>query len=195
MFVNDRKIRISVGTSRKATSWHRQELLWSDFVQRISRPERTGETFAEYKGLTKARQDELKDVGGFVGGELNGEARRNENAGNRHLVTLDADNIIPGGTQAVLNAVEALGCSYAVYSTRKHEGAAPRLRIILPLDVACTADEYEPIARKVAAFLGYRYLTLPRLSRSGSCTGQAAARTASMYFFMGISHSCQRTGF
>ena len=154
MFVNDRKIRISVGTSRKATSWHRQELLWSDFVQRISRPERTGETFAEYKGLTKARQDELKDVGGFVGGELNGEARRNENAGNRHLVTLDADNIIPGGTQAVLNAVEALGCSYAVYSTRKHEGAAPRLRIILPLDVACTADEYEPIARKVAAFLG-----------------------------------------
>ena len=154
MFVNDRKIRISVGTSRKATSWHRQELLWSDFVQRISRPERTGETFAEYKGLTKARQDELKDVGGFVGGELNGEARRNENAGDRHLVTLDADNIIPGGTQAVLNAVEALGCSYAVYSTRKHEGAAPRLRIILPLDVACTADEYEPIARKVAAFLG-----------------------------------------
>ena len=42
MFVNDRKIRISVGTSRKAMSWHRQELLWSDFVQRISRPERTG---------------------------------------------------------------------------------------------------------------------------------------------------------
>ena len=125
MFVNDRKIRISVGTSRKATSWHRQELLWSDFVQRISRPERTGETFAEYKGLTKARQDELKDVGGFVGGELNGEARRNENAGDRHLVTLDADNIIPGGTQAALNAVEALGCSYAVYSTRNMRARPP----------------------------------------------------------------------
>ena len=41
-------------------------------------------------------------------------------------------------------------CAYAVYSTRKHEGAAPRLRIILPLDEPCTADEYEPIARKAA---------------------------------------------
>lgn len=154
MFVNDRQIKISVGTSRKATSWHLQELLWSQFAERVSRPERTGETFAEYKSLPKARQDDLKDVGGFVGGELKGTARRNGNAGNRHLITLDADNIIPGGTQAVINAVDALGCAYVIYSTRKHESAAPRLRIILPLDTPCTADEYEPIARKTAAFLG-----------------------------------------
>ena len=104
------KIRISVGTSRKKPHYSGTgRSSCESFRQRISRPERAGETFAEYKGLTKARQDELKDVGGFVGGELNGEARRNENAGDRHLVTLDADNIIPGGTQAVLNAVEALG--------------------------------------------------------------------------------------
>lgn len=154
MFVNDRQIKISVGTSRKATSWHLQEMLWSEFVQRISRPERTQESFAEYKGLSKAQQDNLKDVGGFVGGALKGEARRNGNAGDRYLITLDADNIIPGGTQGVINAVDALGCGYAIYSTRKHEGAAPRLRIILPLDIPCTADEYEPIARKAAAFLG-----------------------------------------
>jgi len=154
MFANDRRISISVGASRKATSWQLQGLLWSEFVQKVSCPVRTQEAFAEYKGLSKAQQDNLKDVGGFVGGALKGEARRNGNAGDRYLITLDADNIAPGGTQSVINAVDALGCAYVIYSTRKHEGAAPRLRIILPLDAPCTADEYEPIARKAAAFLG-----------------------------------------
>ena len=152
--INDKRIKISTGSSRKATSWHQQELLWSEFVNKLSRPERTSETLAEYKAYTKARQDDLKDVGGYVGGILKGERRRNENAGERFLVTLDADNIIPGGTQAVINAVDGLGCAYAIYSTRKHEGGAPRLRIIVPLDRECSADEYEPIARKLAAFLG-----------------------------------------
>lgn len=153
MFQNDIKIKISTGTSRKSLSWHAQELYWSEFVNRLKTPTRTEETFAEYMGLRKAQQDELKDVGGFVGGELKGEQRRNENAGNRYLVTLDADHIPAGGTQAVLNAVDALGCAYVIYSTRKHEEAAPRLRIIVPLDVSATPDEYEPIARRLASYL------------------------------------------
>lgn len=154
MFTYDRVVRISTGSSRKSLSWQQQELLWSAFVRRLSEPVRTSESYQEYRGFPKARQDALKDIGGFVGGELLGEARRNQNAGPRHLVTLDADNIPPGGTAAVLSAVDALGCAYAVYSTRKHEPAAPRLRIIFPLDEACMAEEYEPIARKTASFLG-----------------------------------------
>ena len=106
------------------------------------------------KSLPRAEQDKIKDIGGFVGGVLKGQRRKNENAGERYLITLDADTIEPGGTQRVLNAVSALGCIYAVYSTRKHEGAAPRLRIILPLDEPCSPDEYEPIARKAAGFIG-----------------------------------------
>ncbi len=154
MFINDRTIRISTGASRKSTSWQGQELLWSAFVRRLSEPVRTQETYQEYRGFAKARQDSLKDIGGFVGGELLGEARQNRNAGSRYLITLDADNIPPGGTGAVLSAVDALGCAYVVYSTRKHEPAAPRLRVIFPLDEPCGAEEYEPIARKAASFLG-----------------------------------------
>lgn len=151
---NDRQLCISTGASRKATSWQGQSLLWSEFVQRLSQPVRTMETLAEYKSLPKPKQDSLKDVGGFVGGTLKGGRRKNENADRRCLVTLDADTIEPGGTSRVLQAVEGLGCAYAVYSTRKHEGAAPRLRIILPLDRDCSADEYEPVARKAASFIG-----------------------------------------
>lgn len=50
--------------------------------------------------------------------------------------------------------MEALGCGYCVYSTRKHCPAAPRLRVLVPLDRTCTADEYEPIARKLAEMVG-----------------------------------------
>ena len=150
----DRKVQISVGTGRKAVTWNRQELYWSEFVMRLSLPVRTPESFQQYKSLPKPEQDELKDVGGFVGGILTGPRRKNGNAGERHLVTLDADTIAPGGTNNILNILSALGCAYAVYSTRKHEGAAPRLRIIMPLNTPCSADEYEPIARRVASYIG-----------------------------------------
>lgn len=151
---NDRLIKITTGTSRKSTAWIGQELYWSDFVRKLSQPLRTQESFEQYKTLPKPEQDKLKDIGGFVGGTLKGPRRKNENAGERYLITLDADTVEPGGTQNILNTVAALGCAYAVYSTRKHEGAAPRLRIILPLDEPCSADEYEPIARKAASFIG-----------------------------------------
>lgn len=150
----DRKIKIAVGNSRKAVSWTVQEVSWSGLVAKLSQPVRTQESFAEYKALPKPVQDDLKDAGGFVGGTLSGPRRRKGAAGERHLVTLDADSILAGGTQGVLNAVSGLGCAYAVYSTRKHEGAAPRLRIVVPLDEPCTAEEYEPIARRLAAFIG-----------------------------------------
>ena len=151
---NNRIIKITTGTSRRAMVWTGQELSWSDFLQRLSMPVRTQESFEQYKSLPKTEQDKLKDIGGFVGGTLKGQRRKNENAGERHLITLDADTIEPGGTQKVLDTVSALGCAYAIYSTRKHEGAAPRLRIIIPLDEPCSADEYEPIARRTASFIG-----------------------------------------
>ena len=44
-----------------------------------------------------------------------------------------------------------------VYSTRKHQPAAPRLRVLFPLDRTVTADEYEPIARKAAEYIVLEY--------------------------------------
>lgn len=154
MMQHDMTIRITTGASRRSLSWQCQEMLWSDFVARLARPVRTQETYEQYMALPKPQQDELKDIGGYVGGTLAGERRKNGNAGERYLVTLDADTIAPGGARGVLDAVAALGCAYAVYSTRKHSGAAPRLRIIFPLSEPCGADEYEPIARRVASYIG-----------------------------------------
>ena len=151
--IYDKLIKISVGNSRKAMQWPETQMRWSEFVTKLAKPERTAETFGEYKSYPKPKQDELKDVGGFVGGTLLNGRRKNEAAGVRYLITLDADTIEPGGTQRVINQVAALGCAYVIYSTRKHEGASPRLRIIVPLDQEAGPEEYEAVARKLAAFI------------------------------------------
>lgn len=152
--LNDRQIIISVGASRKATEWRGQSLLLSEFYGRLRVPARGTETMAEYLSLPKAKQDELKDVGGYVAGPLRGLRRKADAVIGRDVVTLDLDSIPPGGTDDVLRRVAGLGCGYCVYSTRKYQRAAPRLRVLLPLDRTVTADEYEPIARKLADMIG-----------------------------------------
>lgn len=154
MMINDRKIMISVGASRKATHWQPQTLLISELYERLRVPVRSTETMAEYLALSKGQQDDLKDVGGYVAGTLNGPRRKAGAVAGRDVITLDLDNIPAGGTDDVARRVEGLGCGYCIYSTRKHRPDAPRLRVLLPLDRTCTADEYEPCARRMAAMIG-----------------------------------------
>lgn len=47
-----------------------------------------------------------------------------------------------------------MGCAYATYSTRKHSENTPRLRLLVPLNRTISADEYEPVARKLASIIG-----------------------------------------
>jgi len=154
MLINDRQISISYGNSRKSTSWPVQTLYWSELVERLKTPVRSAETLAEYLQLPKGQQDNLKDVGGFVGGTLAGLRRKANAVTGRDIITLDLDNIPAGGTQDILRRIDALGCAYAVYSTRKHEEAKPRLRVLVPTDRTASADEYEPLARKLAGIIG-----------------------------------------
>ena len=150
----DRKITISAGSNRRAMTWKPQTMLISELWARLQTPARGTETLAEYLNMKKAQQDDLKDVGGFMAGTLSGPRRKANNVTGRDVITLDLDNIPSGGTEDVLRRVEALGCGYCIYSTRKHSPAAPRLRVLLPVDRTMTADEYEPAARKMAEYIG-----------------------------------------
>lgn len=151
---NDRQITLSSAGSRKATRWTAQTLTLSELYTKLSTPVRGTEPLAEYLRLSKPKQDDLKDVGGFVAGTLRGGRRKADAVTGRDVLTLDLDRVPAYGTDDVLARVDALGCGYAVYSTRKHSPAAPRLRVLLPLDRTVTADEYEPIARKAAELIG-----------------------------------------
>lgn len=154
---NNRKVLVSMAGTRKTRHWPRSEIFWSEFVDRLKTPARSTETMEEYLAMPKAKQDELKDVGGFVGGTFVHDIRKSAYAEGRDLVTLDMDQLKPGQTEEILKRVRALGCAAVVYSTRKHTGYAPRLRIVIPFDRTATADEYEPAARKIASLIGIEF--------------------------------------
>jgi predicted P-loop ATPase len=155
--LNDRKILISVGNHRRSVNWQPQTLLLSEMYAKLGVPARGTETMQAYLNLKKSEQDDLKDVGGYVAGGLLGTRRKAGAVTGRDVITLDLDTIPPGGTEDVLRRVEGLGCGYCIYSTRKHAPSAPRLRVLLPLDRTATADEYEPLARKMAETIGMEF--------------------------------------
>ena len=151
---NNKLLHISVGNSRKDMVWKRTDIMWNELVDKLKMPVRGTESIEEYMKFPKSQQDSLKDVGGFVGGTFKGDRRKANLVEGRDIVTLDMDNMEAGETDAILKRVNGLGCCAAVYSTRKHTSYKPRLRVLVPLDRTVTADEYEPIARKIASLIG-----------------------------------------
>lgn len=157
MTANNKLLHISVAGSRKATFWPKTDILWSEFTDRLKTPIRSPESYTDYLAMGKSQQAELKDVGGFVGGTFTHDRRKASYVEGRDLVTLDMDNIPMGMTDDILKRVGGLSCAAVVYSTRKHSSYSPRLRVVIPLDRTVTADEYEPIARKLASLLGVAF--------------------------------------
>lgn len=150
---NDKVVAVAVGSSRRSTQWKNKELLWSELAARLAIPTRTQESASEYKTLPKSRRDEIKDVGGFVGGILKGGRRKSEAITQRSLITLDLDSI-PYGSDPWTAVTLILGCAAVLYSTHSHTTKAPRLRLVMPLSRPVTPDEYMAISRKVADDIG-----------------------------------------
>ena len=72
------KLYVSTGNSRMDKKWNGTEMELDDFKSRISATKYTAETMAQYKKLSKAKQDDIKDVGGFVLGRLKGGRRKKD---------------------------------------------------------------------------------------------------------------------
>ena len=150
----DRQITITTGNSRKDLNWKRQTMKVSELYERLRIPNTSVETLDEYMRLSKAKQDDLKDVGGFVAGSLNGGRRKANSVVGRDVITLDFDAVPALGTQNIIDSLNQMQVNYCVYSTRKHAPNKPRLRVLVPTDRTMSADEYEPCARRLAANIG-----------------------------------------
>ena len=155
--MSNRQITISTAGSRRSTAWPASTLFWSEFIEKLKTPVRSVEKMEEYLALSKTKQGDLKDVGGFVGGTFKNSRRKAENVLLRDLVTLDADSIEGAQLDSILKHISGLGCDYAVYSTRKHLPEKPRIRVIVPLDAPVGPEEYEAIARKLAEMIGMEF--------------------------------------
>lgn len=141
----DGELEIAIGKSRKETSWKNTGTTWSALVEKLSQTHRTHETVKEYYGAAKDRQDEIKDIGGFVAGHINGGRRLKGSIGYRTALTLDLDFAKPGFWDLFTLMYD---CAALVYSTHKHKSDNPRLRLVVPLNRQVFPDEYEAIARK-----------------------------------------------
>lgn len=149
--INDGIITIATGKSRKETKWKNKQMLFSQLVEKLKVTTRTRETYEEYKKLSKTDQDNIKDVGGFVGGDLKDGKRKTDTVVSRQLLTLDVD-FVKGDLWASVETI--LGCACVMYSTHKHSPESQRLRLVIPLNRPVTSDEYEAIARRVSGDLG-----------------------------------------
>jgi len=152
--MKDQPIKISVCNRKTDTRFKNQEWRWADIVKRNRTPVRTSETVQEYPKLPKSRRDELKDVGGFVGGWLKGGIRKNGNVISRTLGALDADHI--KDPAAFLAQTDSLlkGARYFLYSTHSHTSEAHRYRLIIQFSREVSADEYPALMRMIAKLIG-----------------------------------------
>lgn len=152
--MTDRELIVSTAGNRNSKNWTPRKITWSRLAEKLGDFRVGDETHDEYMRSDKARQDELKDIGGFVGGKIVGGRRQLNNVESRDVVSLDLDNIPKGKGDTVLQKVAELHCAAVVYSTRKHTDTAPRLRVIIPLSSTVTPEQYQPIARKIADSIG-----------------------------------------
>ena len=145
------KLFISTGNSRMEKRWNGREMELEEFIQRISTTIRTSETVGQYRKLSKAKQDDIKDVGGFVLGKLKGGRRKKDCVVFRSGLTLDMDH----ATEDIPEQIEMFfDFRCLIYSTHKHTPESPRFRQVIPLSRNVSPDEYTAVARKVAEEIG-----------------------------------------
>lgn len=120
------------------------EQIYFGFKNKVKR---TREKYSEYTSADKMTKLNIKDVGGFIGGETEGNKRINGIRITRQLLTLDIDTRSPN----VLDYIKRNVHFYCiVHTTHSHNPDENRYRIIAPLSREVNADEYEALGRRIA---------------------------------------------
>lgn len=147
----DRKYKIATAHNRRQKVWVQEEISWQELVRRMAQPVVTGETMEEYRAMRRCEQANVKDVGGFVGGMLEGGRRNKHSVSCRSLITLDMDH---GHSGIVEELRQRFPYTCFLYSTHKSTPEKPRLRMVIPLLRDVSAAEYGAVSRMVASHLG-----------------------------------------
>jgi putative DNA primase/helicase len=123
------KYTLSLAGSSASLKWKAVRLTWDDFVKRLGTPVITNETMREYDRLDKPAKSSLKDVGGFMAGELSGAQRLKKAVMSRSMITLDVDfgdDLFPFDF-----ADRFPGVAAAIYTTRSDHPIKSRRVVVL----------------------------------------------------------------
>lgn len=147
------KYTLSVAGSSASLKWTTVKYTWSDFLERLNRDIRSTETMRDFDRLDRTARANLKDVGGYMAGELSGARRLKSAVLSRSMITLDvdyADSLFPVEFDTRFPGVAAV-----IYNTRSDRERSRRFRVVVPFsEEVQDAAQYEAAARKMAELLG-----------------------------------------
>lgn len=147
------KYTLSVAGSSASTKWKAVRYTWEGFLERLGKEVRSPESMREFDRLDRTARANLKDVGGYMAGELSGARRLKSAVLSRSMITLDvdyADELFPVEFETRFPGVAAV-----IYNTRSDRETSRRFRLIIPFaDEVQDPVQYEAAARKMAELLG-----------------------------------------
>lgn len=147
------KYTLSVAGSSASLKWSTVRYTWEDFLERLNRDIRSTETMRDFDRLDRTARANLKDVGGYMAGELSGARRLKRAVLSRSMITLDvdyADSLFPVEFETRFPGVTAV-----IYNTRSDREKSRRFRVVIPFaEEVQDAAQYEAAARKMAELLG-----------------------------------------
>lgn len=147
------KYTLSVAGSSASLKWSTVRYTWEDFLERLNHDIRSTETMRDFDRLDRTARANLKDVGGYMAGELSGARRLKSAVLSRSMITLDvdyADSLFPVEFETRFPGVAAV-----IYNTRSDREKSRRFRVVIPFaEEVQDAAQYEAAARKMAELLG-----------------------------------------
>ena len=135
--------------SRRNPIGVRREYTWPELCEKFKSPEITEETLEEYQAMTNEQKTDVKDVGGYVAGELQGGRRGKSTLLSRSILTLDVDHADIGyHPWANMYNVACM-----VHSTHSYTEESPRYRWLFPLSRPVNGAEYRYLVNHVAEWV------------------------------------------
>ena len=143
-----RELTISTAPSRRSTTWTNTHTDQQDLIAKLCEPTTLDITVDDYHHhIPKTKKDDLKDVGGFVGGHLKNGRRKKGNVAERSFITLDIDTGPPDLPDQLKNKWPF---GWFATTTASHTPEQPRWRIFVFTTRDMNPDEYTAITRRIA---------------------------------------------
>ena len=113
-------------------------LTWPELVAKLREPEITDESIAEYAGMSNEERTGIKDVGGYIAGELEGGRRSKATVKNRCIVTIDADEASwQDWARFAADNPTLCACCHSTHCTMLHSPCQPGKQKRAALQTCC----------------------------------------------------------
>lgn len=148
-----RKFSLTTAKRGNSKNWKHKRMTLEKIIDYFEDFKILDMTRKEYKNLNAVEKAEFKlKQPGFIGGEFEGSRRSIKDVLSRSLIALDIDET--HGVDVPALAKKKFPFSYYIYETVSSTRKQRKYRIVFFLDKDIPPGEYQPMARKLAKYIG-----------------------------------------